>query len=33
VGLGSSFGTPAWRVVFQIEMFGQNEPGPSPEQT
>jgi len=33
VGLGSSFGTPAWRVVFQIEMFGQNEPGPSLEQT
>ncbi|HZW88696.1 MAG TPA: hypothetical protein VFF12_06420 [Myxococcaceae bacterium] len=33
VGLGSSFGTPAWRVVLQIEMFGQNEPGPSPEQT
>ncbi|HEY1419054.1 MAG TPA: hypothetical protein VGF41_14190 [Myxococcaceae bacterium] len=33
VGLGSSFGTPAWRVVFQIEMFGQNESGPSPEQT
>ena len=33
VGLGSSFGTPAWRVVFQIELFGQNEPGPSLEQT
>jgi hypothetical protein len=33
VGLGSSFGTAAWRVVFQIELFGHNEPGPSPEQT
>ena len=33
VGLGSSFGTAAWRVMLQIEMFGQNEPGPSPEQT
>jgi len=33
VGLGSSFGTPAWRVMFQIEMFGQNEPGTSVETT
>ena len=25
VGLGSSFGTPAWRVMFALEMFGHDE--------
>ena len=32
VGLGSNFGTPAWRLLFQVEMFGQNE-WPAPETT
>jgi hypothetical protein len=29
VGLNSSFGTPAWRVVFQIEVFGHGAESPS----
>ena len=32
VGLGSNFGTSAWRLLFQVEMFGQNE-GTAPETT
>ena len=28
LGLNSSFGSPAWRVVFSIEMFGQAGPRP-----
>lgn len=32
VGVGSNFGTPAWRLLFQVEMFGQNE-WPAPETT
>ena len=28
VGLGSRFGTPAWRVVFAVEVFTPNDPAP-----
>jgi hypothetical protein len=33
LGLGSQFGTPSWRVVLQVEVFGLNEAGVSPETT